>query len=361
MSEKKTVRLEDLSLDPEKYYLLLTAGTGDTLVYLGLRKYMEERWGGTMHYLIRSSHEVIMKMYGVEEFDILDFDDEGFTYMMCPRLIALSDKTPRLLKGSIWVAFHGNHHELNPINAINWGRFRMRDYFETLLQIPSSCWASFEKPQSNRISVSEDFKHRVSKIGNLSEIVLIVPEAGDKSMMTRALDSFWQREIEKYKAKGLKVIINALNPFPLVGATHLKMSLEEAIWLGLNCHSILALRSGLCDLLAYFRQKDLTVVYKGYHSFYRFNFNDFLDLRIKEMVVIAPKPNRSIGAPNKLTETKGCLFGKVTCFKLHRYSNGESIWYFLGIPILSMYTYPDSFKLRFLGITLWKTKKIESK
>ena len=142
---KSTVPFSNIQLDPDKYYILLSAGCGDTLVYLGLRRYMEQRWGGTFHFLIRRSHEVIMKMYGVDDYDVLDFAAEGFSGIACEKLIAISDRTPRLRKGAVWVAFFGNHRELDPRKAINRQTFRMRNYFEYLLQIPSSCWDYFER------------------------------------------------------------------------------------------------------------------------------------------------------------------------------------------------------------------------
>lgn len=354
---KPIVRLSNIRLDPEKYYILLSAGCGDTLVYLGLRRYMEQRWGGTFHFLIRRSHEVIMKMYGVDDYDVLDFAAEGFSGIACDRLTAISDQTPRLRKGAVWVAFFGNHRELDPRRAINRQTFRMRNYFEYLLQIPSSCWDYFERPKSDNITVSTEFMNRVSQLGQLSQMVLLIPECGDKFQMTREIDAYWEKEIAEYARQGLKVIINALHPFPLKGAIHLNMSLEEALWLGLNCHSIHALRSGFCDLLAFFRGKDMTVVYKDHWGFYQFNFNDLFNLSIKEKIVIPPvkKTPPPPPEPFKTSKKTYMLFGAVRVLTVHKISPERTRYYFLGIPVVSIYFWETTRKINFFGVTVWKT------
>lgn len=350
--EKEIQRLADISLDPGKYYILLSAGTGDTLVYLGLRRYMEREWGGPIRYLIRRSHEVIMKMYGVEEYDVLDFEAEGFSYMSCDELRELSDQCPYLRKGGIWVAFMGNHRELVRPRFVNLQGMKMRDFFEYTCKLPATCWESFERPKSDSISVSDTFLTRLTAIADVSRMVLLVPEAGDKALMTRKIDAYWEEQIKMYNEQGLTVVVNALQPFPLAGATHVSMTLEEALWLGLHCHSILALRSGICDLLAFFRAKDMTVIYKNHVDYLKFNFYDLFRLQVKEKIVL---PQNSQEDLQQIT--KYYLVGGIKILTIIKIFPDETRYYFCGIPIVRTYIRCGTKRVRVLGITLWKISR----
>ena len=89
----------------------------------------------------------------------------------------------------------------------------------------------------------------------------------------------------KKKAEGFEIITNALSPSDTVSGTHfLDLSIEEAFYVATHCHSVYALRSGFCDLIAYFCE-NLTVYYPDYRSFNKYNLYDLYGLTKKEIII----------------------------------------------------------------------------
>ena len=113
---------------------------------------------------------------------------------------------------------------------------------------------------------------KAKKIGlNLNNFIFIAPEA--QSCMP--IDYGYLKErIKKYKAEGLDIYLNLKsnnNYYTQLECKSLNLSLTEAYILAKHSKKILALRSGLCELLT-FTNKPIEIVYTKFR--YRHLFED---------------------------------------------------------------------------------------
>ncbi|MCR5506946.1 MAG: hypothetical protein K6F04_03815 [bacterium] len=104
--------VENLKLEKSKMYFLLPYGLGDTMILCGLKSALEEKYGAKIHFLIKESHKIVMDMYKLKDFSIIDISKVD--------LFLLGDATPEPAKGKIFVAHPEFHKELSYLfNEIN--------------------------------------------------------------------------------------------------------------------------------------------------------------------------------------------------------------------------------------------------
>ena len=284
MSEKKPVRLEDLSLDPEKYYFFFPMHNGDTFTALGFVRWFEKANNGKVVCLIRPSQEVIMRLFEIEDYELIDFDftENGTLWQT---VIAMSDMCPNPRRGAIFVALATAHLE----NRLFWESHAPLNHLQQyahMYRVSGSPTDAFQKPTDAHIVVSDAFKQRLSAIAPVENIVLLSPETLsfiNKGTGTIAL-KFWAEEAEKWTKRGFTVLVSSVSPLSIPNAHFFEMSLEEALWLGIHCKHVTARRSGYTDLLCFF-QPDFTVVYPSYAFFATYNFFDLFHLHLDEIII----------------------------------------------------------------------------
>ena len=64
----------DLKIKKNVMYFLSPYGLGDTMILCGFKDALEKKYNCKIHFLIKSSHKIVMDMYKINDFDIIDMD-----------------------------------------------------------------------------------------------------------------------------------------------------------------------------------------------------------------------------------------------------------------------------------------------
>ena len=299
MSDKNTIRLEELSLNPEKYYFLFPAHHGDTFRGAGFIREFEKEKNTTVVCLIRPSQEFIMRLFEIKEYELID-EDWKESPIFWNKITALSDLCPRPRKGGVFIAFPLVHKEFYNFIHDN-DRHRMQ-LFAYMFRLEAFDKDIFQRPTIQHISVSNDFIERISQIAPLNKLVLLSPESLSWNEMLgkdEMVKKYWKKEASLWKQRGYKVLISSVKSVQIEGATWMDMTMEEAVWLGIHCHHVTALRSGYADCISFFC-KDLTVVYNSYTCYAVNNFYDAFNLEINEIILPGNELRNADGVPLSL-------------------------------------------------------------
>ena len=320
------MNLEDihtLHLDKHKFYFVLPWGLGDTMIFCGLKNALEEKLGGTVHFIIKPSHEIIMKMYRISSYTLVKID--AMNKQQRQILFQYANQNPNPEKGNLYIAhpeFHPQYEYLqiqmgNPTSETKFLTW-YKDFLGLLNSIPMQhpIWYP---------TVSDDLKKRLSeKISvPVNKIILIFPEANS---ITGISTSFWRTLIKKLPKEQL--LTNSLHPEyfeEFSDIPNIDLSLEEAVALALNCKEVYALRSGICDLI-FSRGKNLHVFYPSENIKSVFSLNDCFNTQQIDEVLISSEENFVKLYPQKAMRIG--LFKRVAYSMVSRY-------YFLGINFIT--------------------------
>lgn len=321
------MKLQDIELQNDKYYFLCVAGLGDTMLACGFRKAFEEKYNGKIHFLIKKSQEIVMKMYQITDFTIINMDKLD--------LIGIGTQTPSPAKGQIFPAHPCYIPSLksffNPI-YFQYSNVRFKDWFLQFLKLDKD--AQFEEP-TNYPVMSDNFKAKVNKIAPVEKIVMFCPEATSVLPLD---EIFWEYKAKEMAAQGYTVISNVTKPRKCVtGTVYLEMTTEEAVTLAMECSAVYSLRSGFCDLI-YKKGKDLNVYYTNHAAYYIFNLNvlfsrndinEFIDNYGLERKILAEQNGFKISEislfnlpilkiVNDFEQTQMYLFGSIPLMKIKK-------------------------------------------
>lgn len=242
--------------NPNVYTLILHKHLGDVFYAIGAKDAFEKTYGESLHFVVRPAHEFLMKLWGVSNYVVFDLD-------------LLVKKNHELIDNY----FHGQKPDKAALDRLE------NEFFQAIFSCipikgePFVC----ENPINNFFSyprywcyrwatnmgIEEDFRFAipkgdlllsknaikaVEKLGGLNKIVLVAPEAATAIELPPEL---WHCVSRAIHAKGLIPLVNSKRiklPFG-VSTFEYNLSLEEIVSIGLKCHSVISLRSGLCDVL----------------------------------------------------------------------------------------------------------------
>ncbi len=183
-------------------------------------------------------------------------------------------------------------------------------WFARMLSLNEPVADVYQRPTARYISVTEQFREKISSIAPLDKIVLLSPTSISGRGLIRddaTAKMYWGKEAQLWTDRGYKVIVSNIEPLELPGgATWIDMSMEEAVWLGVHCHHVTTCRSGYTDLVA-FLCKDITVVHMSYLQFVVDNFYDPFKLEINEIIVPGNEIRTAEGIPLSLASDIGNL------------------------------------------------------
>ncbi len=347
-----------LKLKRDRYYFLSPFGLGDTMILSGFKKTWEKKHGGKIHFLIKASHELIMKMYGIHDYTVISLKNVD-----CDALTLPTDKGPE--KGKIYVAHPYYHSAFKDMHfALLNGELDFRTYYTTFLDIPqdSPLLEPIQMP-----TVSKELKTKLKAITSfpLKQIALLLPEASSLAPLSV---SFWKRTAEMLTKQNFVVIQNVLNPsFLIPDVPNIDLTIEELIALGFHCGQVHALRSGMCDLLAS-KCKDLFVYYpqKKALTTYALKFL-FPTCSATEKVIRERSESRVniriagiiplLRIRTRKSKTTFYFFNFVPLFGFKRKLNNTR-FYLLGIPLLKTEKEtPSKMHLKMFGFPLVSIKK----
>lgn len=242
---------------PDAYNLVAYKHLGDVFYFLGLRKVFEDYFNAPLHYIILPEHEFLTKIWGIDNyttFPITNLVKKNKNFVTAffdtpnprPVDLDLSLENPYLM-----AAFGSIPQKGRP--------FVVENFFNPFHDFPYYwCfrWASnlgieqeFRYPiPKGDIPLSKHAQRVVRQLGGINNIILVAPEAKTAIELP---PEWWVRICQVFLKKGYSVIVNSKRiEIPNTYSTFdLDLSLEEVVSVGLKCHAVFALRSGLADVL----------------------------------------------------------------------------------------------------------------
>lgn len=260
-------KIKNICKDNE-YNLVLTYHMGDIFFTAAHYKQFENIYNHKLHFIVRPSQEIILKLLNITNYTVCDFDsyidpfisdkvEDKITYgyvkmMICETVL---NTTPIIrepfvisIKNNYYLEKMLNKHNNYPINFFQeWGLCLGFDNkarkFNTILNIPD---------------ISKDLKEKLSTISAIDKIVLFAPETRSDTMFDV---SFWNNLASIITKEGYSIVVNTTNrTFNINNAVKVDMCFSDLVALGYQCHSVFSIRSGLCDIL-YKKGKNLYVFY----------------------------------------------------------------------------------------------------
>lgn len=263
-------------IDETKAYIYSPFGIGDLIISYGLRKYIERAYNVTLVYIVKPSHEPIAEMMSMTQYIVGTLTEEEIEYS--------SKKIHCPVSGEIFIlhpAFH-NNGEINR-DFLNFEiGFRSSfckllglDESETFLDITVTC---------NDGILNESRQQLIN-----SKIVIILPEMNSASEYENLSTVFFEKIVEKYVQLGWHPLVNLTkDKQSILSKYKYDFSIEEIVVLAKKGCKIIAMRSGLTDLL-YTIAVDMTVIFPNVAFWKLFNFSEIFPTKInpniKEVIV----------------------------------------------------------------------------
>ena len=151
----------------DKIILVSPFGLGDTMNLCGYRKAIEKYYNAPAHFVIKPTHEIVMKIYGIEDYSFQVFDK--------PELKEFAKKNAKVKVGEYFVAhpsFLNDDYKI--INEFKGLKVSFIEVFRKTLGLPDD--TEFEYPTIEPV-MSKELKNRVEKFSPLEKIALFSPEA----------------------------------------------------------------------------------------------------------------------------------------------------------------------------------------
>lgn len=255
----------DNGLDNKYIYIVCPWGIGDTVMVCGLSEAIEVQYGGKVYFIIKPSNECVLKMYGIEEYQIHTFQEQ--------ELRELAGQTPYIEKGKIFVG-HPGYYE-NVEKYIKCGKYERTflEMYRELLQLPKE--SRFVYP-CHIPEISNTLREQLHG-KTVEEITLIAPEI-QSYPYKKMLDPYWRNEIQNAIDRGEQVVLNAIGDhMKEFEDYYVDMSLEDLVALAVRCKKVISVRSGLTDLI-YSMVRSMEVVYPDYGFFRKYSFDKLYEL-----------------------------------------------------------------------------------
>lgn len=231
---------------------------GDSFYRAAMNNDLEEKYG-KIHYIINPSAEAIMPLFGITNYSVFDFnkyieqrlkkyfnDDIIFAYTKHLLIQKMFSAVPRV--GNFFVIdfdspyFH-KYAEILHKDGYNY----------SVMEYNYACAGILKAKKINvkdicYPNITENCKKQIEKYGKLENSILLLPEASSDILLDKRVWDNIALELQQLKYTVFENIVNPNNH--IEGTINLDLSVNELIQFGMNCHSIISFRSGLCDIFA---------------------------------------------------------------------------------------------------------------
>ncbi len=251
--------------DPDCLFIVCPFGIGDTLFLASFMKEYKLHEGiGKVCFIVKQSHKDLPGMFsGVDKVIVSDREVKILRFF--------AKKTRKYTFGN----FLYGHFILEPgwpepglLLGVN-GVSLMDIYRRAVLRLPSDCL-----PEKGTLTMPEAaLAEYDSQFAGQKNVVVLMPNAITVERMDL---SFWESLAKKLSDRGYMVYTNVLNvkEAPVNGTKQLILPLKEFFCLSRRYRwSCIALRSGICDLLA-FSDIPCTVLYGSEDSYSAWNMKN---------------------------------------------------------------------------------------
>ena len=264
-----------------KFNVFLFMHLGDDFQRLGQLKEFE-RVNGATHFIIQPNEVFLMDMFQITDYTIFDLNrwfNENLPVICNNRYGEKEYFYHQLIENTI------SHYpqETEPFivfqNDKTWKDYEER--FGCIDNITSYTKAALGLFNNDKMNVknlvipniSTELAEKMKSIISIDKVVLFLPEARSDELLDKRI---WNLLAKNIISEGYVIIENVVDKKNHVeGALNFDLSLADVIAIGMRCHSIISLRSGLCDIFSS-RGRKLYVLwpksrYECSESFFRFS------------------------------------------------------------------------------------------
>lgn len=239
-----------------RYVLVLHKHLGDVFYAIGAKDAFKRTYGEPLFFIVRPQHEFLMKLWQVQDYAVYDLDqiikkNDNFKKSYFKGKTSSKEELDRLENEFFQAAFPCIPTKDSPFvceNPIN--NFFSYDRYWCYR------WATnmgveedfrFPLPKGN-IPLSTAAQRCITNLGGLDKIILLAPEAATAIELP---PEWWAVISNIANEKGYKILINSnrIHVPHTYSAFDFHLTLEDVVSIGLRCHAVFALRSGLCDVL----------------------------------------------------------------------------------------------------------------
>ena len=243
--------------DKNSYNIVAHKHLGDVFYFLGLKKVFEKQYGARLRYILNPQHEFIAKLWEINDYVIYPLNrlvrnNPRFITTFFDTLTPDLNRLDHQLENPYFMgAFSSIPQKGKPFIIDNiYNSFYDYPYYWCFR------WAQnlgiqeefrFEIPKGE-LPLSDKCKEVVARLGGLNKIILLAPEAATSIELPPEI---WNALAAELNKKGYTIIINSkrINVNYTYSAFDLNLTLEDIVSIGLKCHAVFSLRSGLADVL----------------------------------------------------------------------------------------------------------------
>lgn len=231
---------------------------GDSFYRAAMNNDLQEKYGN-IHYIINPSAEPIMPLFNITNYSVFDFNkyldekikkyfDDKIIYAYTKHLLVqkMFSATPR--KGEFFVIDFESPYFCKYSEILNKDGYNLSvmEYNYACAGILKS--KKIDVNQINYPIIADSCKHKVEQYGLLKNSVLLLPEASSDNLLDKRI---WNNIALELNNLGYLVFENIVDyNNHIERAINLDLNVSELIQVGMNCHSVISFRSGLCDILA---------------------------------------------------------------------------------------------------------------
>lgn len=264
-----------------KYNIFFFMHLGDDFQRLGAIKAFESQYG-KVHCIIQPNEVFLMNLFEIKDYVV--FDLKKWFEMNFPVECANKYGEKEYFYHQLIENTFSHHPQVEEpfivfFNENYWPEYeKLFGNVSNITQYVNASLGIFTNKRMNVKGlsfpeISRKLQDKLKDIAPLDKTVLFLPEARSDELLNK---NIWNALAAKVQSMGFTVIENITNSKNHIkGSIKLDLPLEELIALGMRCHSVFSLRSGLCDILGV-RGKSLYVLwlesrYVSSESFFRFS------------------------------------------------------------------------------------------
>lgn len=340
----------------DEYNFIAPDNREGTLLLCAFSREYEQKNNVKIHFIINPAHEIIMKMYKIENY--------SFASMKLPETVKIAVKYKYPQKGKPYVAHPFFYDKKLKRNFKRNAAYDLADIYRKLYNLDKKSMP--QKPLWYP-DLSDKLKEQLSTVASLDKIILISAETSICSYIKK---DFWVKKAKSFVKKGYKVVANITNIRGRMENTlNLNLSTSDAIALAMKCHKVYSLRSEFTGMI-FEKGKDLTIFYtpteflssrqsKKIYSLNTLWSNNNIKEEVKESSIFFKK---NFSRKNTALFNKFVIKQKITnCTEIGDKQIFNTKINFLNIPIFRKEEQNDYIKIYILSILIRKTNMAEQK
>lgn len=268
---------KNIKKDADIQYFFCPSGIGDTLYVLAyMKEYKNIYPNKKIYFIIKESHKFLVNMYSEYIDNVLI--PSKFYFKILEQYLKVNGKNSKIIYAHPFKIIY------DPCKILGIKNICLLDLYKVLLEIPID--SKYCKPH---ISYVQKAKIKIEN-GINDKSILLCPYCVSIPMIDKQV---WEFIADYYIKKGYKVFTNVKdeNEKSIKGTYPINLKLDDFCAVVEEFKHIYAIRSGLCDLMAFFDVK-LTVLYPidkemNYSSSYnQYNFKNIgIRKDINEVIV----------------------------------------------------------------------------